>query len=40
MMSDNGGEFTAAEVQQGLVDPGVVQELILPYSAYANRIVM
>lgn len=36
LMTDNGSEFTAGEVEQGLLDLGVVHELTLPYSAYQN----
>ena len=36
LMTDNGSEFTAAEVEQGLLDLGVIHELTLPYSPYQN----
>jgi transposase InsO family protein len=36
LMTDNGSEFTAAEVEQGLLDLGVVHEPTLPYSPYQN----
>ncbi len=35
-MSDNGSEFIAAEIEQGLLDLGVVHECTLPYSPYQN----
>jgi transposase InsO family protein len=36
MMTDRGGAETAAEIEQGLIDLGIVHELTLPYSAYQN----
>jgi transposase InsO family protein len=36
LMTDNGGAETSAEVEQGLMDLGIVHELTLPYSAYQN----
>jgi putative transposase len=36
LMSDNGSEFTAEEIEQGLRDLGVLHECTLPYSAYQN----
>jgi len=36
LMSDNGSALIAAEVEQGLVDLGVLHELTLPYSPYQN----
>jgi len=36
LMTDNGSALTAAEVEQGLTDLGVLHELTLPYSAYQN----
>jgi transposase InsO family protein len=36
LMSDRGGAETAAELEQGLLDLGVVHELTLPYSPYQN----
>jgi putative transposase len=36
LMSDNGSEFIAGEIEQGLGDLGVVHELTLPYSPYQN----
>jgi putative transposase len=35
-MSDNGSEFTASEIEQGLLELGVLHECTLPYSAYQN----
>ena len=40
LMSDNGSALTAGEVEEGLVDLGVLHELTLPYSPYAKRVVM
>ena len=36
MMTDRGGAETAAEIEQGLIEFGIVHELTLPYSAYQN----
>jgi transposase InsO family protein len=36
LMSDNGSEFIAAEIEQGLLDLGVTHECTLPYSPYQN----
>jgi putative transposase len=36
MMTDRGGAETAAEIEQGLIELGIVHELTLPYSAYQN----
>ena len=36
LMSDNGSAFTAAEIEEGLAESGVLHELTLPYSAYQN----
>jgi hypothetical protein len=35
-MSDNGGPMTAAEVESGLHELGIVHETTLPYSPYQN----
>ena len=35
-MTDNGGAETAAEIEEGLAELGVLQELTLPYSPYQN----
>ena len=36
LMSDRGGAETAAELEEGLLELGVVHELTLPYSPYQN----
>ncbi len=36
LMNDNGGAETAAEIEQGLLKLGIVQELTLPFSPYQN----
>ena len=36
LMTDNGGAETAAEIEEGVVELGVLQELTLPYSPYQN----
>jgi putative transposase len=36
LMTDNGSEFTAEEIEQGLRDLGVGHECTLPYSPYQN----
>jgi putative transposase len=36
MMTDHGGAENAAEIEQGLMDLGIVHEITLPYSAYQN----
>ena len=36
LMTDNGGAETAAEIEEGLAELGVLQELTLPYSPYQN----
>jgi len=36
LMTDNGGAETAAEVDQGLLQLGILHDLTLPYSAYQN----
>ncbi|MCP4898496.1 MAG: transposase family protein [bacterium] len=36
LMNDNGGAETAAEIEQGLTELGIIQELTLPYSPYQN----
>jgi transposase InsO family protein len=36
LMSDNGGAETAAEIEHGLLELGVLHELTLPYSPYQN----
>ena len=36
LMTDNGGAETAAEIEEGLAEVGVLHELTLPYSPYQN----
>lgn len=36
LMTDQGSAFTASEVQEGLMNLGVLHELTLPYSPYQN----
>jgi len=36
LMSDNGSEFCAEEIEHGLLDLGIVHECTLPYSPYQN----
>jgi transposase InsO family protein len=36
LMSDNGGALTAGEIEQGLLNLGILHELTLPYSPYQN----
>jgi transposase InsO family protein len=36
LMSDNGSALTAGEIEQGLLDLGILHELTLPYSPYQN----
>lgn len=36
LMTDRGSEFSAAELECGLLDLGIVHETTLPYSAYQN----